>query len=196
MMATGYTHPVIEGEITELKDFAMLCARAFGACITMRDESLDTKIPDEFTPSTQYYDDEIETTIVEIDMLSALDPSKYEELAQAAYDESYAEYLKSQEDSKRENAALDLMMEKVKKWTPSEDLIGLKKFMIEQLDISGNRYHLTAPKRQTGDEWFKNELEYKCDHLKHCTESRNKEIERTKQRNEWIRKLRTELEKI
>ena len=35
-MPTGYTAAVCSGEITEIKDFALSCARAFGALITMR----------------------------------------------------------------------------------------------------------------------------------------------------------------
>lgn len=51
-MATGYTHPVAEGTVTDFATFALDCARAFGALITIRDDPPGTPIPDEFTPST------------------------------------------------------------------------------------------------------------------------------------------------
>ena len=50
-MTTGYTDAVGKGEITEFKDYALLCARAFGACVSMRDEPLDAEIPEEFKPN-------------------------------------------------------------------------------------------------------------------------------------------------
>lgn len=37
-MPTGYTASVQEGKVTEFRDFAMECARAFGALVMMRDE--------------------------------------------------------------------------------------------------------------------------------------------------------------
>jgi hypothetical protein len=39
-MPTGYTAPVQSGEIVELEDFILLCARAFGACVMQRDEPM------------------------------------------------------------------------------------------------------------------------------------------------------------
>lgn len=45
-MPTGYTAAIKYG-IT-FKEFALDCARNFGACISMRDEPRETPIPDEF----------------------------------------------------------------------------------------------------------------------------------------------------
>ena len=45
-MATGYTHS-IKNDIT-FEQFALLCARAFGACIEMRDDPTDKPIPKKF----------------------------------------------------------------------------------------------------------------------------------------------------
>lgn len=54
-MPTGYTYKINEGkeEVTG-RTFLMDCAKAFGACVTMRDESSDTPIPEEFKPNTHY----------------------------------------------------------------------------------------------------------------------------------------------
>lgn len=53
-MPTGYTYPVCEGKITEFPDFALSCARAFGALISMREEPMDAPLPDEIAASTNY----------------------------------------------------------------------------------------------------------------------------------------------
>lgn len=55
-MPTGYTHGVQDGTVTEFRDFALICARAFGATILMRDDPMDAPIPDEFQSSTYHLD--------------------------------------------------------------------------------------------------------------------------------------------
>jgi len=53
-MPTGYSAPVLEGKIKTLPEFALLCARAFGACVNMRDDSMSADIPEEF-PVSDYH---------------------------------------------------------------------------------------------------------------------------------------------
>lgn len=53
-MPTGYTYPVAEEKVDTLAEFALQCARAFGACVTMRDEPSNKPIPEEFKPSLHY----------------------------------------------------------------------------------------------------------------------------------------------
>ena len=45
-MPSGYTEGVASGKVTEFKEYALLCARAFGACISLRDEPLSLEIPE------------------------------------------------------------------------------------------------------------------------------------------------------
>ena len=52
-MPTGYTAGVATGEIKDFKTYALQCARAFGACIMLRDEPMSDEIP-EFKPSDHY----------------------------------------------------------------------------------------------------------------------------------------------
>jgi hypothetical protein len=52
-MPTGYTAKLME-EGQSFPEFAMRCARNFGALIMMRDESLDVPIPEQFEPSDYY----------------------------------------------------------------------------------------------------------------------------------------------
>lgn len=58
-MPTGYTAAVCDGKITEFPAFALQCARAFGALITMRDDAMNAPIPEEIKPDTSYYDKNI-----------------------------------------------------------------------------------------------------------------------------------------
>jgi hypothetical protein len=53
-MPTGYTDGVQDGTVKTLKEYALICARAFGATITMRDAPLDIAIPEKFEQSEYY----------------------------------------------------------------------------------------------------------------------------------------------
>lgn len=76
-MPSAYTAPVQDGKITEFKDFAILCARAFGACIDMRDDPLDKPIPEAFSPVTKHYDEALATATNKLAALRAMtDPAK------------------------------------------------------------------------------------------------------------------------
>jgi hypothetical protein len=51
-MPTGYTAPIADGMTFE--QFALGCARAFGALVTMRDEPSDAPIPERLEPDTPF----------------------------------------------------------------------------------------------------------------------------------------------
>jgi len=50
-MPTGYTLDLYDGKNITFKEFVMKCAGAFGALISMKDESLDAPIPEHLEPS-------------------------------------------------------------------------------------------------------------------------------------------------
>lgn len=47
-MPTGYTADVQSGKVTDFAEYAMNCARAFGALVLMRDDPSDADIPERF----------------------------------------------------------------------------------------------------------------------------------------------------
>lgn len=93
-MPTGYTYPVCEGKITEFPDFALSCARAFGALISMREEPMDAPLPDEIAASTNYYDQKIEESQKRLGEVQAMTNAD----ADAAADAAYGAALKSRDD--------------------------------------------------------------------------------------------------
>ena len=66
-MPTGYTARLCDGEQT-FKDFAMLCARACGALIEMREDPMDAPIPEKIKRSS-YYDEALSKAVAEYDRL-------------------------------------------------------------------------------------------------------------------------------
>ena len=58
-MPTGYTAAVQDGSITTLRDYALQCARGFGAFLHMHDEPFDTPLTLPPPADTSYYDKRI-----------------------------------------------------------------------------------------------------------------------------------------
>lgn len=61
-MPTGYTYAIKEG--ISFRDFVLKCARAFEACVSMRDDPMDKEIP-EFVAS-DYYQKELDKSFARL----------------------------------------------------------------------------------------------------------------------------------
>lgn len=193
-MPTGYTSDLNHGEVS-FKDFAMGCARAFGALITMRDEDHDAKIPDKFEPG-DYHATALKN--------AEADLKKYEsftiEEANTAAEESYLSAYKSVQDRCEKNAALknryEAMIKKVLAWyPPTSDHAELKCFMLEQLEssIKHDCYEIEPAVKITGAEWLANVIKSAKWSIDYHKEEQKKEIERCESRTAWVRALRESL---
>lgn len=118
-MPTGYTHKVQEGTITEFKDFALSCARAFGALITMRDDPMDATIPDVIEPDG-YYAECVAERKSEFERLQSMsvDQQTLAYIADKKHDEDYRQ--QRIERNKSERQRYEAMLAKVR----SEDGFG------------------------------------------------------------------------
>jgi len=196
-MPTGYTHEVVEGSVTDFATFAMICARAFGACVTMRDEPADAPIPDEFKPSI-YSAQRLAEAKARLEQLRAMTP----EQAEAATVEAYERGCKSAEeyDAKQteQDRRLDAMLAEVEKWTPpTAEHVEMKSFMIEQLTISKNgSYRARRPKKMTGQEWLDAEKKEAMREVDYHAVAQAREEERAKGRTAWIKALRLSLQPV
>lgn len=203
-MPTGYTSDVKDGKVTSLRDFALACARAFGACVTLRDEPSDAPIPDEFKPETKYHDDAILKAQRDLDEIAELDAAECGRRAKADYEAelaSWREYEARQDEDRNRYLS---MREKVKAWEVPEELSPLKKFMLEQLtesirfdcggeDRTNPYFDARTPKRLTGAEWRTSRLDAASKSLAYSTQQRDAEIRRVAERNKWIATLRASL---
>jgi len=194
-MATGYTHPVVDGSITDFSQFAMQCARAFGALISMRDAPMDAEIPDEFEPS----DYSARRLAAARERLAALESMTLAEAEQKA-NESYAALLKAHLDYRAqmrlENDRLDAMLKHVRSWhPPTSEHRGLKEFMIEQLTTSKHdmKWGSEEPVRQSAKDWLAAEVAAAKRDVAYHVKNDKEERERAAGRTEWVRELRASL---
>lgn len=193
-MSTGYTAAVVDGKITEFKDFAMLCARAFGACVTMRDDPMDAEIPDEFKPSSSYSDHYAEAQ-QRLRDLQALTPEQAEVAAFQDYEQAVKIANECNARYQEENARLDAMLKQVASWQPpTAEHVEMKKFMADQLTISKTNYRMDDPVRLSGLEWLKKQIAAAERDVEHCADEARQENERAARRTAWVKALRASLE--
>ncbi len=195
-MPTGYTAQVIEG--VSFKKFVLQCARAFGACVTMRDEANDKEIP--VFKVSSYHSDNIKkvrerlatlkgVTLEVADMMTLTEFNnevKYNEEHIAERGETKAQYLK--------------MLSLVREWQPpTPEHVSLKDFMIQQLegsiksDCSISYYTDNPPKLLTGREWLSKEINASMRSIAYHEEELAEEAQRVEGRNLWVSQLKESL---
>lgn len=193
-MPTGYTAPVVDGKITKFSDFAMSCARAFGALVNMRDDPMDAPIPDEIKPSS-YHAKKLKEVSDGLAKALKMTPAQMSAGAAKANERS-AEAIRSiRESYETENKRLDKMIAEAKAWKPpTPDHKGMKEFMIQQLTDSRHTFdYLPETKTLSGQEWHKMEVERLSREVAYHTKENEDEIERARNRTDWLKKLRASL---
>lgn len=198
-MPTGYTYPIIEKSAYSFKEYAMDCARAFGACILMRDDPKDTPIPEKFEPS-DYNQRASEQAKRKLSELSAMTQEEQVAFGQSASKSAITHALEYLNKQKAENAKLDAMAKKVEAWAPpTEKHKGLKKFMLEQIAISKNKIEYSMEgveqaKARLPLDFYDDALADAKRSIEYHTKANEKEIQRANSRTEWVQKLRESLQ--
>lgn len=193
-MPTGYTAEITSKEGISFEDFVMNCARAFGACVTMRDEPSDKEIP--VFEASDYHIKGLRKANKELVEFKKLTKSDWENKAE---DEFFSAIKKHEEDVKKyelQKSKYLKMLEKVKDWNaPSGDHKGLKDFMIKQItdSIEFDCHNPEYPKISNAEEWANKKLKSILWNLDYHTKNNREEIERVKGRNKWIKQLRESL---
>jgi hypothetical protein len=197
-MPTGYTADVQSGKITELPDFAMQCARAFGALISLRDEPSNAPIPDEFKPSS-YNATKLEEAHAELVNLQAMTNEERRHAASETHKKAIASWDKYEAEKVAQRERYAAMLEKVDAWEPpGPDHFEMKKFMRDQLSEStrfdcGESYS-SRPEPQTADVWFSDAVAKATKDIAYHTKEHAMEVERANTRTKWVSDLRKSLE--
>lgn len=193
-MATEYTS-IIDKD-TSFKTFALTCARAFGACIEMRDEPMD-KPPRKSKP-TQYYLKQIKANKAKLAKLNKMSLKSAEKEAAKEYSENLKYYQEALKENIEKLALYNQMLEKTKAYVlPTKDHQGLKNFMIEQLESSikfddMREYYqneISKSVQLTAEEWLEKCKTKLISDIEYDTKEHQKEIERVNRNNKWIEEL-------
>ncbi len=196
-MPTGYTANLMDKGQT-FKEFILNCARAFGACLTMRDDSYDKPIPEKFKPS-DWHIKELKKAQEELKKLKAMNEKekmifgKHEKESSIKQKE---EWLKKEQS---QNERLEEMEKQVKAWRPpTKDHQGLKDFMLQQIGVSKNNLsyiqeEIEKAKSMPPLAYYIHAVSSKKRDVDYHIEENEKEIERVNQRNEWLKQLRNSI---
>ena len=188
-MPTGYTYLINDKPDLTFKEFALTCARAFGACLDQRDDPMDVK-PKKKELDISYHTDSIK----EIKKQKTPTKSEFNKYVS----KTVADTNKSIQDKKDLKSRYTNMLNKVNAWNiPSVEHDGLKKFMISQIESSiefdcSTNYEedrLKSIKELTYSQYKKDIKESNANGLKYHTEQIEKETKSVKSANDWIDKL-------
>lgn len=198
-MPTGYTAAIEKG-IT-FKQFALDCARAFGALIAMRDEPADAVIPDEFQPS-DYNQRCLDNAMKLMSELKRMSLKQCAEQAKTDFESQTKHHLEGISKGQKLLKKYEAMLEEVNDWEPpSKDHEELKKFMAEQIQSSINfdcdvSYHddkLKELRLLDAKEWKKQAVEKAMKDIAYHSKAQLKENQRVAECNKWLRQLRESL---
>lgn len=199
-MPTGYTAKLCEGE-QSFNEFVMQCSRAMGATIMMRDEPFDAEIPERFEPS-DYHAKKVEEGRARIEQINSMSDEELKAEAEREEREQMQSLRQRIEKTGETVERLRAMVAKVDKWEPpTPDHMGLKTFMLEQLentiDFDGDcKYYLDqlqSMKKLSGTKWKEKEIAKELKSIAYHEDQHEQELQRTEARNTWIKQLRDSL---
>ena len=195
-MPTGYTADIYNGKDVSFNDFALKCARAFGACIEQRDDDLNDK------PKLIEKNNDDCYHIKRIN-----EAKKWKKPTKVEFDDyvkmQTAYYNEKIDKQNKLKASYQKMLDKANAWTPpTKEHEGLKKFMIEQLtgsldfDCDNDYYQreLNNIKQLTYNQYVKNMRDSNKRDIEYHTNELKKDNERVDNRNAWISALYKSLE--
>lgn len=191
-MATGYTHPVADGEITDIKDFAATCARAFGAFVHQRDDSTKDELRYPEHPLGGFYYKALRDARAALtEWLVSTEEDKYREWSEY-YNQNRSHLHKSRADNAVKKARYESMIAQLEEISVPTELHNYRDFMMEQLTTSlehdcGNpdfteRYY----RPMEFVEWVKRQDEALRRDAERYKEEYDKEEERYKERVKFI----------
>lgn len=187
-MPTGYTAPVMDGEVTELRDYLLLIARAFGGFIHQRDEGSD--VPPRAPEFDSYHARSLPGAKADLQRYQQMTLEQAEKLQ----DEEIAATLKRNEESVAKAAVIshryEHMIEQVDKWQPpTEEHEGIKKLALEQLHDSikfdGTGY-IVATERLPAQRWLDIKIAKARESVERHTEGLRKDKISHAKRVAWV----------
>jgi hypothetical protein len=196
-MPTGYTHDISKG--ISFREFILNCARAFGACIMMRDDPSDTPIPERFEPS-DYHTKELKRVEKELAELKDVSDATANTLAKKEFEKETTDLERIIREKGDLRNKYEVMLSQVNAWIPpTTEHNGLHKFMRDQItesikfDCETSYYLDKKPILLSGEQWRAKRLKSLLSDLDYHKREHAEEVSRTESRNDWIKKLRESL---
>lgn len=196
-MATGYTAKLVDSGQT-FEEFVLTCARAFGACIEMRDEPLSKPIPEKFVPDT-YHVKALATAEKEFVQLTDMTAAQRLAFGRKRRADTISSSKRALKVLQEENARIDDMAELVKEWKPpTKDHSELKSFMLQQLETSRRSSSFSENSLRRAEsrpelDYYTSALDNARRDITYHKEHMQDAKDRAEDRTEWVNQLRQSL---
>lgn len=138
-MPTGYTCKIEDGTIKTSKEFLKYCLNAFGVMIHNRDNAPTMEEPDfdaAYAYDIEYHEAQIKDINKKIIHLKSTSFDEYALTKKAQYEKKLNESIQHLEDEKELVQKYEKILKGVENWDCDDELKGIKKFAIEQINIS------------------------------------------------------------
>lgn len=195
-MPTGYTDKIKDGITFE--EFVLICARAFGATITMRDDP-NKPIPDKFNTS-DHHSKRLTQARRKFTRMNKTTIKEAEKLASREYDCEQKCIAKRVKDDRKLMAQYREKLGQAMAWTPpTSEHTELKNFMIQQIESSIKHdgvedYYIKNPAvLLTGEGWLQKEKKSAQWNIDYHMKEYENEVSRAKGRTNWVNSLRNSL---
>jgi hypothetical protein len=201
-MPTGYT-AVLNERDTTFQEFALRCARAFGALVHMRDDKLDAELREDVV--SPFYEERLKEAKSNLATFSMLSVDVAQKLM---YDEKLVQHKRALERIAELNVVkgrYEQMRQEVEDWVvPTSEHKALKSFMLDQLDMCKSDYDISyyeesanAPAYPTEGEafkWLNEQIKKHSSDVAYYGKQYSEEVERVSKRNEWVKQLQESLQ--
>lgn len=195
-MPTGYTAIIEDKKDVTFRDYILGCARAFGACISMRDEPMDRPLPKELKVDP-YHIKELEKQHQEFRVLNNYTEKQLEKKASNEFNREVRKLKQGHTEAIEKESRYAKILEEVEAWLPpTKDHNELKNFMRQQIQTSTEYVHtdyyqkeLLELKILTGKQWFTKELARINKDIKYHNKEYKEEEARIKNRSDWLKAL-------
>jgi hypothetical protein len=193
-MPTGYTQDLTAE--TPLRDFTLRCARAFGATIHLREESLAAELT--LPVATIYSQQWARKAEAELQELKEITPEQADARARAEWERACQDFRARVEERRAIKEAYEAMLLRVLQWEPpTPEHKVFKTFMLAQLresiahDCDGS--YDTAPEQQPGPVWRLERMERLEKEALYHRQKQLEEEESVQERRAWILALQQSL---
>ena len=187
-MSTGYTRIIEDNPNTTFRDYALRCARAFGACAHQRDQSLEA----EPRPPEVVGDDAVVEHQAKIDEWESMSDDDL----RARFQSEISRITKENEKAAREHAKKQHRYARVRAevvaWKPpTKDHERLKTFMLEQIDscYQPDEKPRLAPLPESAEVYRKSQVSMRRRLLDYAKKDRERSVKNAEASKVWIDEL-------
>lgn len=179
-MPTGYTAFIEDGDITTGKDFLLLCSRAFGVAVDIRDKPLSVPTPTHFEPN-EYYKRRYEDAVKRLEDGKDISFEDAKAKMRTQHDKRVEDAKRSIKRMSETNKRYAEIRSQILEWTPpSEEHSGIKKFALEQIDMCVNKESMFMYYDKIIAEQFDDSDAAICEYIIEYIEGLQSDVARTK----------------